>query len=71
MKAAKNLKIGVGAKNGERQNLGNNLLLQVGDKHIFPLGVQLYDLNYYENERITRTIVFRVKFQDLIGENYV
>lgn len=49
MKEAKNLKIGVVDKNGEWQDLGNNLLLQVGDKHVFPLGVQLYDLNYYEN----------------------
>lgn len=71
MKAAKNLKIGVINKNGDWEDLGNNLLLQVGDRHVFPLGVQLYDLNYYENKRITRTIVFRVKFQDLIGGNYI
>lgn len=71
MKAAKNLKIKVVNKNGEWKDVSDNLLLQVGDKHVFFLGLQLYDLNYYKNERIARTIVFRVEFQDLIGENYI
>ena len=71
MKAAKNLKIGAIDKDGKWQDIGANTLLKVGDSYTCNTGMQIYNLNKFEKERIKRTIVFSMHYQNLIGENYI